>query len=101
MYRALLPSSILATTLGIGIAYIDSRPGWDDTGVSAFLVFLASGLCGYIAPQKPWIPALAVSIWIPLVGIFSNYNMTSLLALIPAFAGAYAGSVVRRKIFTH
>jgi hypothetical protein len=91
MYRALLPSSILATTLGIGIAYVDSRPGWDDTGVSAFLVFLASGLCGYIAPQKPWIPAL----------VFSNYNMTSLLALIPAFAGAYAGSVVRRKIFTH
>jgi hypothetical protein len=101
MNRALLPSVLLAVILGVGITYIDSHPGWDDTSVSAFLVFLASGLCGYIAPGKPWIIALAVALWIPLFGILSNYNMASLFALIPAIAGAYAGSLVKRKIFTH
>jgi hypothetical protein len=101
MSRLQLSAFTLAIVLGIGISYIDSHPGWDDTGVTTLIIFLTSGLCGYMAPQKPWSIALAVGIWVPLVGIITHYNMISLLAFIPAFAGAYTGSLIKRKIFTH
>lgn len=84
--------------MGITIAWIDSRPNWDDTGVSAFLVLMAALLCGYLAAKKPWIIALAVSLWIPLYSILSTHNYGAFLALIPGFIGAYAGYLLKKLI---
>ncbi|MDQ3864006.1 MAG: hypothetical protein M3317_11000 [Actinomycetota bacterium] len=88
----------LALVLGLTIAYVDSSPGWDDTGVSAAAVLGASGLFGLLYPARPWLWALAVGVWIPAYGIVREFNYASLLALVFSFAGAYAGAVVRNRL---
>ena len=83
---------------GFALGFIDSRPGWDDTGVMAGALLLVTFVLGALAPQRPWAIALAVGIWIPLFGILATRNYGSLLALAFAFAGAYAGSLLRRAM---
>ena len=91
MKKSFILSVILATILGIVIAWIDSSPNWDDTGVTVFMVLVAAFVCGFTASQKPWLIALLVSIWIPLVGIILSQNAGGILAIVPAFAGSFAG----------
>ena len=86
-----------ALALGILIAYVDSRPGWDDTGITAAVLLILSGLFGYAAPQRPWAWALALGAWIPLLGVLATRNYASALALLIAFIGAYAGAALRRR----
>ena len=90
----------LALVFGLAIAYIDSSPGWDDTGVSAAAVLAVSGSFGVLYPARPWLWALAVGAWIPAFGIVREFNYASLLALVFSFAGAYAGAVMRRALAT-
>lgn len=87
---------ILATATGLVITWIDSRPNWDDAGISVLMILSAATLWGYLSPQKPWLTALAVCIWIPLLSILSAHNFGGLLALIPGFIGAYLGSYAKR-----
>jgi hypothetical protein len=87
---------VVALGLGLAIAWVDSRPNWDDTGVTAAAILLACGVLGAIAPKQPWLWALAVGLWIPLIAIARSQNYGSLLALVVAFAGAYAGMALRR-----
>lgn len=91
MKTSLLISLLLAIISGIGIAYIDTRPRWDDTGISVLMILIASFMCSCISSQKTWLIALAVGIWIPLFNIALNHNYGSLIGLIPAFIGAYTG----------
>jgi len=87
----------LAVAMGLIIAWIDSRPNWDDTGISVLMILIAASICGYFADQRPWLIALAVSVWIPLNGIIGTHNYGGLLALAPGFIGAYAGYLARRN----
>lgn len=91
MRKTFILSVLFACVFGIAIAWIDSQPNWDDSGISAFMVLLVSMLAGYMAESKPWLIALAVGIWIPTYGIISVQNFGSLLALLPGFIGAYTG----------
>ena len=93
MTRWLLCGAIVC---GLLLSYVDSRPTWDDTGITAGVVLLLCGLLGLLAPRRPWMWALAVGSWIPLLEIVSTHTYTSLLALLIAFVGAYAGMGVRR-----
>jgi hypothetical protein len=86
-----LTSLTIAILSGISIAFIDTRPHWDDAGISALMILISSFFCGLISPQSTWLIALAVGIWIPLFNIISTHNFGSLLALIPAFIGAFSG----------
>lgn len=101
MSRFFLFSVILGNFLGISIAWIDSSPHWDDAGISALLVLSAAFLCGFLGDRRTWIIALSVGIWIPLSGILTNHNFGSLLALIPAFIGAYLGHFTGKMIWNH
>jgi len=85
-----------AIAFGILLGYVDSRPSWDDTGVTAGLLFVVTAILGAVAPDRPWLWALCVGAWIPLFGIYQTSNYGSLLALGFSFAGAYGGMVVRR-----
>jgi hypothetical protein len=92
----------IAALSGLFITYVDSRPTWDDTGITAGVILLLCGLMVLIGFQRPWLLALAVGAWIPLYGLFFTHNFESILALIIAFVGAYAGWAVRigiRKTF--
>jgi len=92
--QRLLPA--IACFLGLLIAYVDSRPTWDDTGITAGSILLVSGLLAMLADRRPWLLALTIGVWIPLYGIVFTHNVASTLALIVAFVGAYAGWLLRR-----
>jgi hypothetical protein len=87
-----------ALALGLAIALVDSSPGWDDTGVSAGALFLAIAALGATRPVRAWLWALAVGLWIPVLGIVLRGNPAALLALVPALLGAFAGAGARRLL---
>ena len=82
--------------LGALITYVDSRPTWDDTGISAGVLFITGAVLGFLGPNRPWLWALALGAWIPLLGIALTHNYGSALALVVSFAGAYAGAFTRK-----
>jgi len=81
---------------GLFLAYVDSLPRWDDSGVLAGGLLLASGLVALLGFRRPWLLALAVGIWIPLRDIYLTHDLRMLFVLAFAFAGAYAGWGLRR-----
>jgi hypothetical protein len=85
-----------ALIFGLLIAWVDSRPTWDDTGISVGALLIVTGLLGLVAPERPWLWALAVGIWIPAYGIIAHANYGLLLVLVIAFVGAYAGALIRK-----
>ncbi len=89
----------MALVVGLGIAWVDSRPTWDDTGITAGVVLLATAAFGFVAPRRPWVWALAIGGMIPLLGILSSGNVASLLALAIALVGAYGGALVHRAMY--
>ena len=99
MQKILLAIAVMA---GLFFAYVDSRPTWDDTGITVGAVLLTCGLLALIGYQRPWLLALAVGAWIPLYEIITTQAYASIFAVIIAFIGAYGGWVVRlgiRKTF--
>lgn len=92
--RKALPAIALA--LGALVTYVDTRPSWDDTGVTAGFLLLAAGLLGLLGPERPWRWGLALGLWIPLLAIFRENDYSTMVALAIAMAGAYAGALVRR-----
>jgi hypothetical protein len=95
MRRLDLRTMILAALiLGALIAWVDSRPTWDDTGITAAVLLLVSAGFGVLRPRFAWLWALALGAWIPLVGIVSAHNFGSILALGISFIGAYLGVAI-------
>jgi len=88
----------VALITGLFITYVDSQPSWDDTGITAGAILLTCGLIALIGYRRPWLLALVVGGWIPLRGILVTQNYGSILALIIAFVGAYAGWAFRLGI---
>jgi hypothetical protein len=80
---------------GLAAAYVDSRPTWDDTGVEVGAILLVSGLIALLGFKRPWLLALLVGVWIPLYGLVVSHSPASLIALVIAFLGAYAGWALR------
>jgi hypothetical protein len=89
---------LAALAVGLALGLVDSSPGWDDTGVSAAAVLAATAAFGFARPPRAWVWALAVGLWIPALGIALRGNYGSLLALVPAMAGAFAGAGARRLL---
>ena len=99
MQKVLLMIAIIA---GLFFAYVDSRPTWDDTGITVGVLLLTSGLLALLGFQRPWLLALAVGAWLPLYEILTTHAYASLIALVVTFIGAYGGWFVRlgiRKTF--
>ena len=94
-----------ATLLGIAlaagalVAWIDTRPGRDDPGVTAGRLFLAAGVLGISWPRRAWVWALAVGGWIPARSIARHHSYAMLLALLITLTGAYLGVAARRALF--
>ena len=88
---------VASCAVGLMIAWIDSSPGWDDTGVTAGMVLIASAIVGALSPGRAWLWAFAVGSWIPVLGILRQHNYGSILALVLAFIGSYAGAFLRKQ----
>jgi hypothetical protein len=87
----------LALCAGLAIAWVDTRPGWDDTGVTAGALALTAAFCS-LTPARPWLVALLVAGPILVAELPGGTGV--LLAVPFALAGAYAGAFVRRRIVT-
>ena len=88
----------VATMAGLFFAYVDSRPTWDDTGITVGVILLTSGLLALVGFQRPWLLALAIGVWLPLYEIITAHAYASIAALVVAFIGAYGGWIVRLGI---
>jgi hypothetical protein len=88
----------IALLAGIAITGLDSRPGWDDTGITAGLILLTTAILGMLMPPRAWLWALLVGTWIPIRGIALHQNYGSILALVIAFVGAYSGALGRKVV---
>jgi len=88
----------VAVVGGVFYAYVDSLPRWDDLGMLAFGILIFSGLIGLAGFRRPWLLGLAVGLWIPLHDILITQNIGSLLALVFALVGSYAGWRLNRLL---
>ena len=88
----------LALIVGLLISLVNSSLNRDDTGISATAVCVscvASGAAAY--PKRAWQWALAVGLWIPVLGSVLRGNYESWAALVVAFDRVYAGSLVQQR----
>ncbi len=84
---------------GLLLAYIDSLPRWDDAGIIAAGLLLASGVPTLLGFRPPWLMALAVGLWIPIRGLLLSHDPTFLAILAFPFVGAFAGFFLRNAVF--
>ncbi len=87
---------IAANLVGVMIAYVDSRPTWDDAGITLLAVLTFSAVFGFAGRSRAWAYALAVGIYIPLWNFFVSGRLDSAVALAVAFVGAYGGMLARK-----
>jgi hypothetical protein len=89
-----------AAAVGAAIGFVDSRPGWDDTGITAGLLVLTAGGAAAVSGRRPWLWALLVGAWTPLFGVATGGSVASLAALGFAAVGAVVGWLVARAMAT-
>lgn len=82
---------------GVLIGYMDSRPGWDDTGITAVSLVLVAGIGAFVAGRAPILVAVLTGMWVPVLEASSLSTGGPLLALVFAGVGAGIGWLVRRQ----
>jgi hypothetical protein len=87
---------IAASAIGLGIAAVDSRPGFDATGVTVGLLVAAAAGFSAAARTRPWLWALLIGIWTPLLEVPAGGGPAPVAALAIAAAGALVGYAGRR-----
>ncbi len=88
----------LATFMGLGIAWLDSRPGYDATGVTVGLLLLGAMAVAAASGRRPWLWAVQVGVWVPLFEIGGPTGAASLAALVVTLIGALIGYVLARAL---
>jgi hypothetical protein len=87
---------VAAALLGAGIAWLDSRPTWDDTAITAVALVTVSFVVSFVAGRRPWLTALLIGGPTPLVELGAGGNPAALAALVFAGVGATLGWLVAR-----
>lgn len=82
---------VAAVIFGLLVAYVDSRPTWNDTGITVFALLIGSGIIGLLAQKRPWLFALGIGLWLPLWYILTTHNLSMLIVLAFPFVGVYTG----------
>ncbi len=90
--------AVVAVALGVAIAWVDSRPSWDDTGITAISLLGAAAITAALSGRRPLVWAFLVGAWTPLLEIPASGDTASLLALGFAVAGSLIGYGLARLI---
>ena len=96
--RRLAMTLVAAVVAGAGIGYIDTRPNWDDTGVTAGALLVAGALLGAATPRWFWLTGLALGAPLLALNVALHGNYGSAIGLVVAVAGAGLGSVTGRLL---
>jgi len=91
-----LITGVLALAAGIAIAYVDTRPTWDDAGITAGVLFVAAGLAA-LGGVRPLLAAVLVAG--PMV--LAEYRTAGpglVIAPLIALVGAFGGWLARRTM---
>ena len=87
-----------AFAIGLAIGWNDSRPTWDDTGVTAGLLVMAAAVFGVVNPARWWLWGLLVGVGTPLFEIAGETGTASLAAFVFSGVGAAGGASASRLL---
>ena len=87
---------VLSILVGLSIAYMDSRPGFDDAGVTVAALIVSGIVMGALESRFPWLLALGLGLWIPLRGIQRTHDYKILVVFLFPLAGVYIGMYLNR-----
>jgi hypothetical protein len=97
-----LVSILVSVAGGIGVAFLDSRPGYDDTGITAGLLAVVALIAVLIEGSGRAVRVVAIAvlvgIWIPIFEIAAPGTYGPLLAFVFSAVGAFIGWVVVRGV---
>jgi hypothetical protein len=88
--------ALVAAAIGLTLGYLDSRPSWDDTGITAALLLLTSAMVAGFSGRRPWLWALLIGIWIPLLEGWGAAGVASIAALAVSALGAFGAYLLVR-----
>lgn len=90
--------AIVALVIGTAIGYVDSRPTWDDTGITVGVVLVAAGALAFFRPRTWWLVGLLVGLPIPIFNVLLRGNLQSAVALLIALAAAVIGAAISKAL---
>ena len=93
--RTLVPMALL---LGLGVAWMDSRPGFDATGITVVLLLTGTLAVAAVSGRRPWLWAMLIGAWTPILEIGGGGSPASLAALVIAGVGAAIGYLIARLV---
>jgi hypothetical protein len=96
--RVEMPTLVRATVAlaaGFAIAWMDTRPHWDDTGVTAGALLLSAALASMWG-IRPWLSTILVVA--PLVAFEISGGAKILIAVLFPLIGAYIGWRIRGRM---
>ncbi|HUR82043.1 MAG TPA: hypothetical protein VM733_14860 [Thermoanaerobaculia bacterium] len=86
----------IAAAAGSVIGYVDSRPGWDDTGITAGTLLLTACVLATLRPRAAALIGLAAGLPVVLFNVIVHGGFGSLLAIAFSMAGAAVGYGLNR-----
>ena len=93
------PRGVASLVLGLTIAYINSRPSWDD-GIIAGALFAAAFVIALLAGRRPWLWGLLVGICLPVWALPTGVDPALFAGLPFAIVGSFAGYGLSRTLRT-
>jgi len=98
--RARIPLGIvlLAVLIGCVIAYVDSRVTWDDAGVTAGALFIASAVLSAVSPRAAWLIGIVVGLPVLAFNLVLHGNFGAVIGLVVSLVGAGVGFWIGKAI---
>jgi len=90
----------VAVVLGVAIGFVDSRPTWDDTGVTAGAILVSAFALAFVRPGMAWLIGLALGVPVVLFNLAMHGGVGSALAVVFGLGGAAAGNACRRAVMS-
>ena len=91
---------VIGLLLGAGIGYVDSRPTWDDTGITVGAVVLCAFVTAAISPRWAWLSGLAVGLPVLVFNAVLHGGYAAVVAVGIGLAGAGAGYAAGKLLRT-
>ena len=91
---------VIGLLLGAGIGYVDSRPTWDDTGITVGAVVLCAFVAAAISPRWAWLLGLAVGLPVLAFNVVLRGNYASAAAVGVGVVGAGIGYAAGKLLRT-